>query len=76
MCIFFIAAKSEFRSCPYKGIYDIKKVSKSISWNDVASSSKKNFNVSIIFRGPKRTYNNERCQTYDYFLVPGGLVDH
>ncbi|VVC41325.1 Hypothetical protein CINCED_3A012935 [Cinara cedri] len=46
--ITLVASKSDFRNCPFKGIYVIKKVSKSILWNDVSSSASKiNLNLPV-----------------------------
>lgn len=67
----FIASKSEYRNCPFKGIYTIKKVSKSISWNDVSSISpnKNNLNVSI-------NEQTDLLSTKQMFVLDaGGLVN-
>ncbi|KAE9539704.1 hypothetical protein AGLY_004956 [Aphis glycines] len=47
--ITLVAYKSDFRNCPYKGIYTIKKISKSMSWNDASSTlpSKTNLNLPV-----------------------------
>lgn len=67
----FVASKSDYRNCPFKGIYTINKVSKSISWNDVSSNSpnKNNLNVSIN----ERTHLLSVKQTC--VLDAGGLID-
>ncbi|XP_050058576.1 uncharacterized protein LOC114127463 [Aphis gossypii] len=47
--ITLVAYKSDFRNCPYKGIYTIKKISKSMLWNDASSTlpSKTNLNLPV-----------------------------
>lgn len=68
---FLLASKSDFQNCPFKGIYAIKRVTKSIAWNDVSllSLSKKNLNVSskqtaqsVAKHPPLRTRLFSSCQ--------------